>query len=340
MPNQDRISSANPLANHPELCSRQRAGVNTFVSVIICCFTEQRLQNIYEAIASVQRQTRPPDEVILAVDNNRPLFEQMQVEHGDKVKVVLNDSLKGLSATRNLGVATADGDLIAFLDDDAVAGQDWIENLIRPFENSNVMAVGGEAVPDWPKDKPPMWFPEEFDFIIGCTAHKKLVIGDDGSIRNVTGSNMAFRKEVFEKIGLWDTELGRGSGKMTGGEEADICLKIKSGIPHSLILFEPRAIVTHKVHPSRATLGYVFNFSFREGTTRAKLQKATSHSVDDPLHSERAYLRRIIFGTAPRRLIKFYNPASVAQLGVVVANLALIAAGYLLGKYKYRSFNP
>lgn len=310
------------------------------VSVIICCYTDDRFQDTLEAVASVEAQTRPPDELILAVDNNRPLYEQMQAELGDRVKVVLNDTLKGLSPTRNLGVANAGGDLIAFLDDDAVAEAEWIENLVRPFENSNVMAVGGEAVPAWPKQKPPMWFPEEFDFIIGCTGHKKLVLGDDGSIRNVTGSNMALRKEVFEKIGLWDTGLGRGSGNMTGGEEADICLRIKRGMPQSLILFEPRAIVAHKVHPRRATLGYVFGFSFREGITRAKLQKETGRSVDDPLNNERAYLRRVIFGTAPRRLIRFYNVAGLAQLGVVVGNLALIAAGYLIGKFKYRTLAP
>ena len=175
----------------------------TKVSVIICCYTDERFQDTLEAVASVEAQTQPPDELILAVDNNRPLFDQMQAALVERITtVVLNEELKGLSATRNLGVVSAGGDLIAFLDDDAVARQDWIENLLRPFENSDVMALGGEAVPAWPKNEPPIWFPEEFDFIIGCTGHKKLVMGDDGSIRNVTGSNMAFRKEVFEKIGL------------------------------------------------------------------------------------------------------------------------------------------
>jgi glycosyltransferase involved in cell wall biosynthesis len=89
---------------------------STTVSVIICCYTEERLQDIREAVASVQSQTRQPEEIILAVDNNRALYERLKEEFAGQVIVVLNDTIRGLSATRNVGIAAAQGDLIAFLE--------------------------------------------------------------------------------------------------------------------------------------------------------------------------------------------------------------------------------
>jgi glycosyltransferase involved in cell wall biosynthesis len=306
------------------------------VSVIICCYTEERLQDIREAVASVQAQTRQPEEIILAVDNNRALYERLGEEFAGQVTVVLNDTIRGLSATRNVGVATAQGDLIAFLDDDAVAEPEWLANLVEPFQNCKVMSVGGQAVAWWPTNNPPTWFPDEFDFIIGCTAHKKLVMGEGGSIRNVTGSNMCFRKEVFEKVGLWHTGLGRGSGNPTGGEEANICLRITQGIPNSLVLYEPKASVLHKVHPKRATPKYFLSFCFREGFTRARLEKETARFVENPLDRERLFIRQVAFRSLPQRLKHFYRWSSIAQLGVIASNLMLLGIGYMLGKLKYR----
>ena len=288
------------------------------------------------AVASVQRQTRPPEEIIVAVDNNRDLYERSQSDFGESVKVVLNAGVKGLSATRNVGIAAARGDLVAFLDDDAVAEADWLECLIQPFGNPMVMAVGGRSVPSWPGESSPLWFPEEFDFIVGCTAHKSLLLGRGNEVRSVTGSNMCFRREVFERVGGWNRQLGRVGQNQAGGEEAELCLRIKNQMPEAVILYERSAVVHHKVPPQRATLKYVFTFCFKEGTTRAKVRALSSAVCERPLAAENLYLRRLILGSVLGRLSRAYRPAALAQAVVILTNVLLIAVGYIIGRWVYR----
>ncbi len=314
------------------------------ISVIICGYTMDRLKDIHEAVDSVLAQTHKPHEIVVAIDQNRELLERLKNELPPDVHLVLSEEAPGLSETRNRAIHASSGEIIAFLDDDAVAERTWLENLTPPFSDAQVMAVGGESVPVWPKDKPPFWFPLDFDFVIGCTNHKKLILQASGEIRNVTGSNMAFRKEVFQRVGFWETKLGRCEmGRVrfnpSGGEEAELCLRIKNLIPEALIVFKAEAIVFHKVSPERTTLNYVFNYSFREGVTRAMINTIVSQYGHQPLAAENLFLRQLLFVSIPKRFARFYKVAPIAQIGVLVTNLFLMGTGYLLGKWQYRKGN-
>jgi glucosyl-dolichyl phosphate glucuronosyltransferase len=304
-------------------------------SVVICGHTIKRLETIMEAISSVLAQTAPPYEVIISVDHNEELYNKLITVVPEQVMVILNQGIRGLSETRNMGIRKASGDIIAFMDDDAVAQKDWLENYALAFDNSHVMAVGGESIPVWPKGKQPLWFPEEFDWTIGCTAHNKLMLQPNGEIRNVTGSNMAFRNEAFKKVGFWDTELGALDGKSRGGEEANICLRIKAGIDDSLITYAPKAIVLHKVIRGRDTVGHLLSYCWDEGFNRAKMRQLTASYVKNPLATESVFMRRLIaaiFG----RLARFYKASSVPQIGAIWGCLTCMAITYVIGRVEYR----
>jgi cellulose synthase/poly-beta-1,6-N-acetylglucosamine synthase-like glycosyltransferase len=311
------------------------------VSVIVCCYTLERLGDLHEAISSVQAQSYKPHEIIVAVDHNEELLEILKAKLPPEVKVVLNKGAPGSSETRNVGIRTSSGEIVACMDDDAVAEANCLKELVQPFEDARVLAVGGQAVPSWPKGKQPFWFPEEFDFILGCTAHKKLITAANGEIRNVTGSNMAFRREIFQKIGYCEENLGRCNAigvkfDAIGGEEAEICLRIKSNMPDGIILFRPESIVHHKVTPERATLKYVFTYCFREGITRAMMRKFVSRYRHRPLEAESLFLHRLLFASIPSRLRGFYKLANLVQIGVIAANILFMGTGYLIGRLQYR----
>ena len=188
----------------------------------------------------------------------------------------------------------------------------------------------------WTGESSPPWFPEEFDFILGCTGHKKLILERDNEVRSVTGSNMCFRREVFERVGGWNSELGRVGQNQAGGEEAELCLRIKHGMPGAVILYEHNAVVYHKVLPQRASLKYVFTFCLKEGTTRAKLRAVSSAVCESPLAAENLYLRRLISASIPGRLRRAYCLAALAQAGVIVVNVLLMGVGYAIGRCVYR----
>jgi glycosyltransferase involved in cell wall biosynthesis len=116
------------------------------VSVVIRTFDTARWNDLQQAVASVRRQTVPPREVIVVVDHNPDLLA-LATAWLPGVRVVQNGEARGASGGMNSGVAAAGGDVVAFLDDDAVAAPDWLEQLLYPYRDSRVLGVGGWIEP-------------------------------------------------------------------------------------------------------------------------------------------------------------------------------------------------
>ncbi|MDD4877130.1 MAG: glycosyltransferase family 2 protein [Dehalococcoidales bacterium] len=305
---------------------------NMKVSVIICAYTMERLNDIHEAVASVMAQTLKPHEVIIAVDHNQELFQRLKTELPPEVKIVLNEGVQGLSETRNVGIRTATGDIVAFIDDDAVAEKDWLRNLTKHFENSEVLAVGGRAVPDWSEGKRPLWFPEELDWIVGCT-YKGLPTNKN-EIRNVPGCNMAFRKNVCQEAGLFKSEFGR-IGKMRGvAEESELCIRIKQMRKKGTIIYEYDSVIHHKVPSWRLNLKYLTQRSYDEGFYKNMINRVFAESDKKSLSTEDSYLRYLLFTSIPGRLRYFYRQNSLLQMGAIIIGIAATGAGYLVGRLK------
>lgn len=141
------------------------------ISVVVCVYTEDRWEDILAAVSSVRAQSLPALETLLVVDHNAALLERLTREYKetDGVRVLANAGPRGLSAGRNTGIAAARGGIIAFLDDDAVAERDWLRYFASGYADPRVMAVGGRTMPIWASRRRPAWFPEEFDWVVGCT---------------------------------------------------------------------------------------------------------------------------------------------------------------------------
>lgn len=141
------------------------------VSVVICAYTEDRWEDVLAAVASVRAQSRPALETLLVVDHNEVLLDRLAKEYQDTddVRVLANAGPRGLSAGRNTGIAASRGGIVAFLDDDAVAERDWLGHFAEAYADPRVMAVGGRTEPLWASGRRPGWFPEEFDWVVGCT---------------------------------------------------------------------------------------------------------------------------------------------------------------------------
>jgi glycosyltransferase involved in cell wall biosynthesis len=301
-------------------------------SVIICVYTEERLLDIKEAVNSVTDQTRIPDEIVVSVDHNPSLAEILHRELPPSVKIVRNDGIRGLSETRNVGILASSGDIVAFIDDDAVAEKDWLEYLIAPFKDEKVVAVGGKAVPLWLNGSRPSWFPEELDWIVGCT-YKGLPV-KDGQIRNVPGCNMAFRRNVFDKAGFWHLGIGSIGQKLKGGEEAELCLRIKTRISPALIMWQPESIIRHKVPVSRARLRWVWKNSYDQGVCKNKLNKLSTGSGNKTLNTENHYLYYLIKKSIPERLACFYRNGQLTQSSAILICVTATGLGYLVRKLK------
>jgi len=230
-----------------DICKRGNGTQTAYeISVIICAYTEDRWHDLVAAVDSVQQQSLPPREIIIVVDHNPHLLEHAR-EKLPGVIVVENTETRGLRGARNCGIAASHGQLIAFLDDDAVAIPDWLMFLCEAYNDPQVLGTGGSVTPFWVEQKP-TWFPEEFYWVVGCTYRGMLQKG--AAIRNPIGANMSIRRAVFDTIGDFhsDIETARHAG---GCEETELCIRARQRWTQGKFLYCPQANVLHGVPVNR-----------------------------------------------------------------------------------------
>jgi len=298
-------------------------------SVVITCFTEQRLSDIFEAVTSVRRQILPPNEIILVVDSNRKLYERLKGGMDRSVHVVLNEGVRGLSAARNVGIGLAQSHLVAFLDDDAVADPEWLLRLTELFRDPDVAAGGGRAVLQWSEGRP-AWFPEELDWTVGGSVSWGPL--EPTVVRNPHGFSMCFRREVFEVMGDFAVDLGNIGETYRGGEEVELCLRMAHHWPAAKVVWEPRAVVIHKIPASKATLPAIMRRAYYEGFQKRWIRlTAPTQDAGRVLSTERAYLKHMLGRALPSRLRYFWRPKDLLQAVTIILCVAATGAGYLLG---------
>ncbi|MCX4583207.1 glycosyltransferase family 2 protein [Streptomyces sp. NBC_01481] len=319
-------------------------------SVVICVYTEDRWEDILTAVGSVRRQSLPALETLLVVDHNPALLERLAREYkeyrefggqsenvaqGEEVRVLANAGPRGLSAGRNTGIAAARGEFVAFLDDDAVAERDWLRYFAEGYDDDRVMAVGGRTMAAWASGRRPVWFPEEFDWVVGCT-YRGLPRGKV-RVRNVLGGNASFRRTAFDASGGFATGIGRdGDKRPLGCEETELCIRLAKALPEAVLLIDDRAVIHHKVPAARERFGYFRTRAYAEGLSKALV--ARSVGADKGLESERRYTTRVLPAGVVRGLrdAMLGRRGGAGRAGAIVTGVAVAAGGYAVGSLRAR----
>jgi glycosyltransferase involved in cell wall biosynthesis len=267
-------------------------------------------------------------EIILVIDHNTALFERV-LRHLSGVVVIENSGLKGLSGARNSGVALAQGTLIAFLDDDAIAEVNWLERLSSGCQSPDVLGTGGVVEPLWMGRKP-VWFPREFYWVIGCSYQDQLRVVTE--VRNPFGGSICIRREVFETIGGFRDGIGRIGKRPLGCEETELCIRATQHWPDRVFLYDPQARTHHHIPPVRTRLRYFLARCYAEGISKATISRLVG--TKDGLSAERAYtLIALPQGVACGLRDGFFkfDLTGFLRAGAIVAGLLTTTAGYLMG---------
>jgi len=300
------------------------------VSTIICAHSLDNYQNLAEAVTSLLVQTHPELEVIIAIDGNEEFYKKVVANYRsqDTVKAVLLRENTGVSAARNAGVKVARGDVIAFMDDDAVADRQWVENLLSTYREYDAVAVGGKILPLWLGEKPDH-LPEELYWLVGVT-HDGFAGEEVVEVRNTFGPNMSFKREVFEKVGGFSESLGfaRKGASCVQAEEPELALRMKQTLGKGVV-YNPHAIVYHKIPQSKLGVGILLRRAFYQGYSKALLGKL--HVSADSMATEKSYLRALLLKYIPRRVKRIYRVEELKKLSVLIASILSVGLGFVCG---------
>lgn len=312
-------------------CARANVTMpNPAVSVVVATYSEGRWNHLVRALHSLQHQTFAPSEIILVVDHNPELFGRALAQLGDAL-VVENSYHRGLAGARNSGIAAANSEIVAFMDDDAEALPDWLDKLLPAYLDQRIIGVGGAIEPVWPRR--PEWFPPEFDWVIGCSY--RGMPNCAAPVRNLIGCNMSFRREVLIASGGFKNGIGRieALALPLGCEETELCIRIRHGWPGHELIYEPLAIVRHSIPVERRRWRYLARRCYAEGLSKA--QVAVSVGSRDGLSSERSYMLRTLPAGVFRGLSDVTlrrSPGGLQRSVSIVSGVLLAAAGYCRGR--------
>ena len=224
----------------------------------------------------------------------------------------------------------ANGEIVAFLDDDAIADDTWLEELTRPYDNPDVLGAGGVARPQWEGGTAPRWLPEEFYWTIGCS-YRGLPT-QTAPIRNPIGANMSFRRAVFAQIEGFSSGIGRVGTTPLGCEETELSIRVRQTYPGGVVLHVPTARVEHAVPAKRLSWSYFRSRCWAEGLSKALVTEEVGST--DALSSEWTYTLKTLPAGVLRGLLDGVRGdlSGLRRAGAIVAGLLVTMAGYTRGR--------
>ncbi|MDO8794691.1 MAG: glycosyltransferase, partial [Vicinamibacterales bacterium] len=227
--------------------TRQARSTWPRVSVVVCAYNAA--DTLDDCLASLEALTYPDYEIILVNDGSRDRTGEIAHAH-PRVRVV-DTTNGGLSAARNVGLAEATGEIVAYTDADVRVDRDWLTYLVQPFLESDVVGSGGPNVV--PPDDPPM--AQSIARAPGGPTH---VLLDDRIAEHVPGCNMAFRRDALLAIG------GFNAIYLRAGDDVDVCWRLQAR--GGKIGFAGAALVWHH-HRSTVKAYWRQQVGYGEGET-------------------------------------------------------------------------
>ena len=276
------------------------------LSVILCTYNRCGLLTAaLESLAASQVDSSLDWEV-LVVDNNskdhtREVVAQSASKFSGRFRYIF-EPVQGKSNALNTGIRESQGDILAFVDDDVVAEPTWLQNLTAPLRDPAWAGVGGRIAP--PRNfTPPRWLALEGPYELGGIL-ALFDKGPDGTELTEApfGTNMAYRRHLFEKYGLFRPDLGPCPGTEIRGEDTEFGRRVLQGGDH--LWYEPSAVVHHAVPENRLRKDYFLRFLYDHGRAAIRAKEK-----GEPI----LFIPRLYF-TIPKIVMESLLPRTLAWL--------------------------
>ena len=233
------------------------------ISVVIC--TYNRVDTFVDALKTMCNQTLDTSfyEVIVVDNNssdNTAHVAKDFCERFSNVRYCL-ESKQGLSHARNRGWREAQGEYVAYIDDDCKVPEQWLAVAKDIIERFSPGVFGGPAYAFYNTPKP-CWFKDSYG---SHEPFKDARILKNKECIKIFGMNMCFRRPLLETIGGFDIRLGMCGEKTAYCEETALILHIFNIVPEELIYYDPKLYVYHLVQEERMTVRWLVRSWFTIG---------------------------------------------------------------------------
>jgi glycosyltransferase involved in cell wall biosynthesis len=249
---------------------------NLKISVVVC--TYNRAKYLGKCIESLLRQSISPSVYeILIVDNNSSDSSAeicRQYENRENFRYFL-EKKQGLSYARNRGYKESRAPIVAYTDDDALASDAWLEELLKAFEDDEVGAAGGPIFPIYESDIP-NWFHESLLPLFSCRDCGKEIF-DLKPNHFFYGVNMAIRRDILFKSGGFRVDLGRKGNDLLSDEELVVFKEIERAGYKKRYL--PEAVIHHLLPKDRLNIKWLLRRFYWLGSGHAVRQKEAADSI-------------------------------------------------------------
>lgn len=199
-----------------------------------------------------------PDYEVLVIDNNSTdstprVVQELAPLFGGRLRYV-REERQGLNYARNRAIDEARYDVVAYLDDDVDVGPGWLRHLAAAYASGDIAGVGGRAYLVFPGPRPG-WLGPAIEGLL-----TKVELGPDrrpAGVGELFGVNLSFRKDWLRRAGGFRLDLDRVGTCLLGGGDDDMVQRVVD--LGGLLLYEPGAVVGHRVPPGRVTRKWFWN---------------------------------------------------------------------------------
>jgi glycosyltransferase involved in cell wall biosynthesis len=287
--------------------------------------TYNRADELRETIRSIAKLQVAGDWELLVVDNKSPDHTRQVVEEETASfparLAYLYEPEQGRYAALNTGIRAATGRIIATTDDDARVETDWLTRAKAGLDAIGCDYVGGKVFPIWKGQKRPAWLPDGPSgghwAVLALQDHgdKPREFGANGMPWPL-GINTATRREVFERVDLFDNRLGRKAGTLRNQAQREWHLRARAAGVRGF--YVPDMIVHHVIESDRLNKKYFRRWFYWHGISRAILFAKLGVDMESPDQSRLDYSRVPQIAGIPRYM---YRNVLRSASGMVRAQL-------------------
>jgi len=181
-------------------------------------------------------------------------------------------AVHSLSFARNQAIRAATGDILLFMDCDAIADPRWAAELVRVLRQDGVAVAGSRIVPRWAR--PPLLMARAH---VVWEQYSLLDLGPGiREVARVVGAGFGIDRRRLGEDARFDETLGRRDGRLLSGEDSDICVRAR--VRGLRILYNGEALIEHQIAMARITHRWIFKRLFYAGANRATLGGSPSAS--------------------------------------------------------------